>query len=391
MSGEPIGAGGADGFHPKHFALAAARLLVLALAAVGLTSCGGRGESPSAEHGSHATAHPDSHAAPGSVPSPDRDPAAALARVDATPPPGPAPEGMVWVPGGTFWMGCDDCGMPDAKPVHLVTVAGFWMDATPVTNARFARFVRETGYVTVAERPLDPRDFPGVPADSLVPGAAVFVQPASDVPLDNPLQWWRYVPGASWRHPEGPGSDISGRMDHPVVQVAWEDAVAYLKWAGRRLPTEAEYEFAARGGLDRQRYAWGNELKPRGAWAANIWQGRFPARDAREDGHHRTSPVTAFPPNGFGLYDMGGNVWQWCADWYRADYYARLAAGSPRAENPRGPSDSFDPDEPGAAKRVVRGGSFLCSDQYCSRYLVGSRGKAEISSGASNLGFRGVL
>ncbi len=295
---------------------------------------------------------------------------------------------MVWVPGGRFWMGCNDCGMPDAQPEHLVALPGFWMDATPVTNTQFARFVRETGYVTVAERPLDPKEFPGVPADKLVAGAAVFVRPSMDVPLDNPLRWWQYVPGASWRHPEGPGSTTKDRADHPVVQIAWEDANAYLKWAGRRLPTEAEYEFAARGGLDRQRYAWGNELKPNGRWPANIWQGRFPMEDAKQDGFGRTSPVKAFDPNGFGLYDVGGNVWQWCADWYRPDSY-RAVASAP-VTNPTGPETSFDPDEPGAAKRVVRGGSFLCSDQYCTRYLVGSRGKAEVSSGLSNLGFRGV-
>jgi formylglycine-generating enzyme len=313
-----------------------------------------------------------------------------VATVDATPPPGPAPEGMVWIPGGTFWMGCEDCGMADAKPVHLVRVNGFWMDATPITNAQFARFVKETGYVTVAERPLSPQDFPGVPADKLVPGSAVFVQPGSDVPLENPMQWWRYVPGANWKHPEGPGSSIASRNDHPVVQVAFEDALAYLKWAGRRLPTEAEYEFAARGGLDRQPYAWGKDLKPQGTWAANIWQGRFPSSNSAADGHTGTSPVTAFPPNPFNLYDVGGNVWQWTADWYRHDYYSTVAASAGPAQNPHGPDRSLDPEEPGASKRVVRGGSFLCSDHYCSRYLVGSRGKAEISSGASNLGFRGV-
>jgi sulfatase modifying factor 1 len=302
----------------------------------------------------------------------------------------PAPEGMVWIPGGTFWMGCDDCGMPDTTPVHRVTISGFWMDATPVTNAQFARFVKETGYVTVAERPLKPEDFPGVPADKLVPGSAVFEQPSHAVSLEDPMQWWRYVPGASWTHPEGPASAIDGRSDHPVVHVAFEDAVAYLKWAGRRLPTEAEFEYASRGGLDRQHYAWGNELKPGGQWVANIWQGSFPSENAVADGHRGTSPVTAFPTNRFGLYDVGGNVWQWCADWYRRDYYQTVSASGDSVRDPTGPEQSLDPDEPGAAKRVVRGGSYLCSDRYCSRYLVGSRGKAEISSGASNLSFRGV-
>jgi formylglycine-generating enzyme required for sulfatase activity len=335
---------------------------------------------------------PDEHAqhAPSTGAPAAADARAALARVDTTPPPGPAPEGMVWIPGGTFWMGCDDCGMPDTQPVHLVSVKGFWMDRTPVTNAQFERFVKATGYVTVAERPLNPAEFPGVPADKLKPGASVFTHTPTAVPLDDPLQWWRYVAGANWRHPDGPGSTIAGRDAHPVVQMAWEDATAYLKWAGRRLPTEAEYEFAARGGLDRNRFAWGNEMKPNGRWAANVWQGTFPASDTGEDGYQRTSAVTAFPVNGFALYDMGGNVWQWCADWYRADYYHASAAQDGPVRDPQGPRDSLDPDEPGAAKRVVRGGSYLCSDQYCSRYLVGSRGKAEINSGTSNLGFRGV-
>jgi formylglycine-generating enzyme required for sulfatase activity len=314
----------------------------------------------------------------------------AVASIDSAPPPGPAPEGMVWVPGGTFWMGCEQCGMPDTLPVHLVTVRGFWMDATPVTNAQFEAFARATGYVTVAERRPDPKDLPGVPPDQLVAGSAVFTPPTKPVPLDDPLRWWRYVPGASWKHPEGPSSTIKGREDHPVVHIAWEDAVAYATWASKRLPTEAEYEFAARGGLDRNLYAWGNELEPGGRWAANIWQGEFPNGNSGEDGYVGMSPVRAFPPNGFGLYDMGGNVWQWCSDWYTPDYYERLATSATPALDPKGPDVSFDPQEPGAAKRVVRGGSYLCSDQYCTRYLVGSRGKAEVRSGASNLGFRTV-
>jgi len=334
------------------------------------------------------TSKPDPHAehhAAAPVAASTASPSAA-AHVNTAAAPGPAPDGMVWVPGGTFWMGCENCGMPDALPAHLVSVDGFWMDRAPVTNAEFERFVKATSYVTVAERPLDPRDFPGVPRDKLVPGSAVFVETSTAVPLDNPLQWWRYTPGANWRHPEGPRSRVDKRGDHPVVHVAFEDVAAYAKWANKRLPTEAEFEFAARGGLDRQRYPWGNELTPGGKAAANIWQGQFPAKDRGEDGYLGTSPVTAFPPNGFGLYDMGGNVWQWCSDWYRPDVYAtRSAAVTP---NPQGPPDSFDPQEPSAAKRVLRGGSYLCTDQYCARYLVGSRGKGEVSSGTSNLGFR---
>jgi formylglycine-generating enzyme len=314
---------------------------------------------------------------------------ALIASVEASPA-GPAPAGMVWIPGGTFSMGCERCGMPDALPVHRVTVSGFWIDETPVTNAQFLRFVEATGYLTVAERRPDPKAFPGVPPAELRPGSLVFSPPAWPVALDDLSRWWRYVSGASWKQPEGPRSTLQGREEHPVVHVAWEDALAYLKWAGKRLPTEAEYEYAARGGLEGALYAWGNDLKPGGKWASNVWQGRFPDENRSEDGFVGTAPVRAFPPNGFGLYDMGGNVWQWCSDWYRPDYYAVLAASTSPARNPGGPDASYDPQEPGAAKRVVRGGSFLCSESYCTRYLVGSRGKAEISTGASNLGFRAV-
>lgn len=333
--------------------------------------------------------HAGHHVATSSTP-PDAASAAAV-KINPATPPDPAPEGMVWVPGGTFWMGCENCEMPDALPVHLVEVDGFWMDQTPITNRQFERFVKATAYVTVAERKPDPKDYPGAPVENLVAGSAVFTQPPQDVPLDDYLQWWRYVPGASWNHPEGPGSTTAGREDHPAVHLAWEDAVAYAKWAGKRLPTEAEYEFAARGGLDRHAYAWGNELKPGGKWAANIWQGRFPSKNAHEDGYFATSPVRAFAANGYGLYDMGGNVWQWCADWYRPDYFAKVAAtGGTATRNPQGPVESYDPEEPGTAKRVQKGGSFLCSDEYCTRYLVGSRGKGAPDSGSSNVGFRCV-
>jgi formylglycine-generating enzyme len=298
-------------------------------------------------------------------------------------PPVPTPEGMAWVPGGEFSMGDDD--FPDARPVHRVTVAPFWMDKTEVTNAQFARFVRETGYVTVAEREPDPKDFPGVPAADLKAGSIVFSPPDHAVDLNNHLQWWSYVPGASWMQPEGPGSTIDGKDNYPVVHVCYDDAAAYAKWAGKRLPTEAEWEFAARGGLDRRPYAWGDQQKPGGKWLANIWQGRFPAENTAEDTFPRAAPVASFPANAYGLHDLAGNVWEWCADWYRPDYYA----ASP-AHNPTGPADSFDPTEPGLPKRVQRGGSFLCSDLYCVRYRPGSRGKGEVSSGASHVGFRCV-
>jgi formylglycine-generating enzyme required for sulfatase activity len=287
-------------------------------------------------------------------------------------------------------MGCDDCEMPDTLPVHLVEVDGFWMDTTPVTNAQFSRFVAATGYRTIAERQPNPRDYPGVPAEKLVAGSAVFTPPLSEVSLDNILNWWKYVPGANWKQPRGPqagAKQLDGLEEHPVIQIAWDDAVAYAKWAGKRLPTEAEFEFAARGGLDRDRYSWGDEMKPNGKWPANIWQGMFPWRNYVEDGFEGTSSVRSFPPNSFGLYDTGGNVWQWCSDWYRPDYFAALAREG-ESRNPQGPADSYDPTEPGVAKRVQKSGSFLCSDRYCSRYLVGSRGRGAPDSAGSNTGFQ---
>jgi formylglycine-generating enzyme required for sulfatase activity len=307
----------------------------------------------------------------------------AAAPSQLSPAPGPAPDGMAWVPGGTFWMGDND--FPDARPVHRVTVDGFWMDKTEVTNAQFARFAEQTGYVTVAERPPDPKDFPTVPPADLKAGSIVFTPPNEPVPLDNHSQWWRFVPGADWRHPDGPGSTIDGKANYPVVHVCWDDAAAYAKWAHKRLPTEGEWEFAARGGLDHQPYAWGDEQKPAGKWPANVWQGQFPAENTAEDGYPRAAPVASFSPNAYGLYDMAGNVWEWCADWYRPDYYA----ASPK-QNPPGPQDSFDPNEPSFPKRVQRGGSFLCSDLYCISYRPGARGKGEVTSGASHLGFRCV-
>ena len=297
-------------------------------------------------------------------------------------PPGEAPEGMVWVPGGNFWMGDDF--FPDAPP-HLVYVDGFWMDRTEVTNEQFEKFVQATGYQTVAERKPDPKDFPGVPIENLVPGSIVFTPPAEAVPLTEPLRWWRYVPGASWRNPEGAGSSLKGREKHPAVHICWEDARAYAQWAKKRLPTEAEWEFAARGKLDRQPYVWGNELQPGGKWRANIWQGQFPRENTKADGWERTAPVAQYAANGYGLYDMHGNVWEWCSDWYRPDYYRM----SP-ARNPRGPESSHDPMEPDIPKRVQRGGSFLCSDQYCVRYRPAGRGKGAVDSGQSHSGFRCV-
>jgi formylglycine-generating enzyme required for sulfatase activity len=297
--------------------------------------------------------------------------------------------GMVWIPEGRFEMGCKDCQLQDALPLHSVIVSGFWMDETPVTNSAFKNFVGKTGYKSIAERPLEPKDYPGVPVEHLVPGSAVFSPPVRMASLDNALVWWRYVPGASWHHPEGKSSHIKKRWNHPAVHVAYADAEAYCQWAGKRLPTEAEFEYAARGGLQGKRYAWGDELKPGGRWPANIWQGKFPVENLGEDGFLRTSPVRSFPPNGYGLYDMGGNVWHWTRDWYRPDTYARDAAKGV-VHNPQGPLSSLDPGEPQVPKRAQRGGSFLCSDHYCTRYLVGSRGKGAPDSSGSNIGFRCV-
>jgi len=306
---------------------------------------------------------------------------------------------MVWIPGGEFSMGSDDprgsiCGGPDsmgdARPIHRVYVDGFWMDTTEVTNAQFQKFVKTTGYVTIAERKPTKEEFPTAPPENLVAGSTVFTPTLQAVPLNDHFQWWRYQNGANWRHPEGPESDLKSREKYPVVHIAYDDALAYAKWAGKRLPTEAEFEFAARGGLSGKVYAWGDELRPNGKWMANTFQGQFPVKDSGEDGFTGVAPVAQFPPNGYGLYDMAGNVWEWVSDWYRPDSFARLAAQGGVARNPQGPDTPFDPAEPGEKKHVHRGGSFLCTDQYCTRYMVGTRGKGESSTGSNHLGFRCV-
>jgi sulfatase modifying factor 1 len=300
---------------------------------------------------------------------------------EPAPAPAKAPAGMAWIPAGTFTMGNGD---PDA-PVHQVTLHGFFLDVHEATNAEFERFVKATGYVTDAERKPTAAELPGVPEEQRVPGALVFHVPAAEHPdLRDFGSWWSFVPGACWRHPEGPQSSIDGKADHPVVQVSWRDATAYAKWAGKRLPTEAEWERAARGGLERARYAWGNEQVPGGKWQANIWQGDFPRHNDVKDGFATTAPVQSFPPNGFGLYDMSGNVWEWCQDHYRPDGYGD---GKPRTD-PQGPKTSHDPQEPGVHKRVMRGGSFLCSDVYCLGYQPGTRMKSSEDTALCHTGFR---
>jgi formylglycine-generating enzyme required for sulfatase activity len=304
------------------------------------------------------------------------------------PPPRSAPAGMAWIPGGEFSMGVKpspDTGVGmtptrDATPIHRVYVDGFFMDKTSVTNAQFAVFVRATGYVTTAERPID---------EAIPPSSIVFRAPDHEVSLDDHLQWWELVAGADWKHPQGPRSDIVGKENFPVVHVSYDDAEAYARWAGKRLPTEAEWEFAARGGLTGKTFVWGDEMRPNGKWMANTHQGSFPMNDTAEDGFSGVAPVASFPPNGYGLSDMTGNVWQWTSDWYRPDYYEALAHEGV-ARNPRGPTSSLDPDEPTQPKRVHRGGSFLCSRHYCARYVVGTRGKGEPTTSTNHLGFRCV-
>lgn len=318
---------------------------------------------------------------------------------NSAPPPSPPPEGMVWIPGGEFSMGSDLsseslCGLPgvtrDALPVHRVYVDGFWMDATEVTNEQFRKFVDATGYVTVAETKPTLAEFPNAKPENLVAGSTVFTPTPQPVDLGNYFNWWSYVPGADWRHPTGPDSNLQGREKFPVVQVAYEDALAYAKWAGKRLPTEAEWEFAARGGRAGLLYAWGNDLQNDGKFQANIYEGKFPVidGDTGADGFIGLAPVAQYSPNPYGLHDMGGNVWEWCSDWYRHDTYSTRAAADSVSRNPQGPDAPFDPAEPSEKKRVHRGGSFLCTDQYCTRYMVGTRGKGEARTAGNHTGFR---
>lgn len=314
-------------------------------------------------------------------------------------PPAPAPTGMVWIPGGEFTMGTDlPIGWPDEKPAHRVRVDGFWIDETEVTNEQFSKFVDATKYVTTAEKPpvleeimkQSPPGTPPPPKEMLVPGSLVFKPTSGPVDLRDFSQWWHWTPGASWKHPEGPGSNLKGREKHPAVQVSWFDAVAYCQWSGKRLPTEAEWERAARGGLDNKPYSWGDDPPgTNGKWQCNIWQGEFPFKNLATDGFDRTAPAKSFAPNGYGLYDMSGNVWEWCSDWYDREAYGRRA-GKGVAVNPKGPDRAFDPQQPYSPLRMQRGGSFLCNDSYCSRYRPSARHGCSGDTGMSHVGFRCV-
>ena len=335
----------------------------------------------------------------------------------------PWPPGMVWIPAGEFAMG----GIgPEARrdefPIHRVKVDGFWMDATELTNAEFRKFVQATGYVTTAEKKPDweemkktlPPGTPKPPESVMVPGSLVFTPTAGPVSLRDPAQWWQWVPGADWKHPSGPAkhsfsdwvADFLANWKHPfsprkttgeaddtlpVVQVSWDDAVAYCKWAGKRLPTEAEWEYASLGGGPARRFVWGDQPPSDTFHPANLWQGDFPHGGKPLDGYLGSAPVGSFDPNGYGLYDMTGNVWEWCSDWYRDDSYQTDAKGSQPSVNPQGPKDSHDPDEPLTPKRVIRGGSFLCNENYCASYRPAARMKSSPDTGLIHTGFRPVM
>jgi formylglycine-generating enzyme len=300
--------------------------------------------------------------------------------VEHTPSPAPAPE-MAWIPAEEFSMGSEDF-YPEERPVHRVSVDGFWMDEHPVTAAEFRRFVRETGYVTVAERPLDPVDYPEADPDMLVPGSLVFRKATGPVNLTDYRNWWEYVPGAYWKRPAGPGSSINGRDRHPAVHVSYEDVEAYASWAGKELPTEAEWEFAARGGLEAMDFAWGNEHFPEGKAMANTWQGEFPWQNLKLDGYEGTSPVGTFPPNGYGLYDMTGNVWEWTSDFFaiQHDSEPRSPCCAPSVlEGERFP------------RKVIKGGSHLCAPNYCLRYRPAARQGESTDTSTSHIGFRCIV
>jgi formylglycine-generating enzyme required for sulfatase activity len=298
---------------------------------------------------------------------------------------------MVFVPGGTFRMG-SDAHYPEEAPAHRVTVDAFWIDATPVTNRQFREFVRATGHVTMAETTPNPDDYPNALPEMLYAGSLVFTPPSKTVDLSHWGDWWSFMKSADWRHPYGPKSSINGLDNHPVVHVAYADALAYARWAGKDLPSEAEWEFAARGGLDGAEYAWGDEFTPRGQHLANTWQGEFPRENLCADGFMRTSPVKAFPPNAYGIYDMIGNVWEWTSDWYTARHAADAAKACCIPKNPRGglEQDSYDPCQPEIKipRKVLKGGSHLCAPNYCRRYRPAARHAEPIDTSTSHVGFR---
>ena len=290
-------------------------------------------------------------------------------------------------------------GKPDEAPVHTVTLDGFWMDETEVTNAQYAAFVEATGHVTTAEKPptLDSvRDSPRFAEAKILPefnhpGSICYQEPPAELdPTKDAYNWWQYKVGANWRHPEGPESTIVTRLEHPVVHLSWSDCVAYANRAGKELPTEAQWEYAARAGREGEDFPWGKDRNPEGKWLCNIWQGDFPYTNTGGDGFRTTAPVKTFPPNAFGLYDLSGNVWEWCADWYRPDTYELAARRGQAVRNPEGPGDSYDPNEPDLPKKVQRGGSFMCSETYCTGYRVSARMKGDLDSGAFHTGFRCV-
>jgi len=299
---------------------------------------------------------------------------------------------MEWIAGGTYRMGSNR-HYPEEAPAHDVTVAGFWMDRYPVTNAQFEEFVQATGHVTMAEIAPNLADYPGAQPELLVPASAVFRSPAKRVDLRNQYNWWIYVPGADWRHPVGPGSTIEGMENHPAVHIGYADAAAYARWVGKKLPTEAEWEFAARGGLNGAEFAWGEELSPGGTIMANTWQGEFPIENLASDGFERTSPVGFYPANGYGLYDMIGNVWEWTTDWYRARHRTS-GRGCCELVNPRGGDreQSMDPNTPlKIPRKVIKGGSYLCAPNYCRRYRPAARMPQPIDTTTGHLGFRCVV
>lgn len=300
-----------------------------------------------------------------------------------TPVHGNAIDNMVWIPGGSFTMGSTDY-YPDEQPLKKVEVAGFWIDKYEVTNTQFSEFVDATAYITVAERQLDPNDFPGIPTGQLKPGSVVFIMPTELANSGNLTQQWQFILGAQWRRPTGPDSNLDGKEHHPVVHIAYEDALAYAKWLGHKLPTETQWEYAARGGLEQQTYVWGEEFTPNSIWQANTWQGMFPVLNTEDDGYVGVAPIGCYAANGYGLYDMTGNVWEWVSDWYYPKHQEVVPATQGKKKT------GYDPRQPNVPVRVIKGGSYLCAKNYCMRYRPAARHAQETTLGAAHIGFRTV-